>query len=50
VTAAGAFAVERHCTERRRGRVDDVAAGSIIGYAVEAAAADGDIVKIIDHP
>jgi hypothetical protein len=27
-----------------------VVAGSIIGYAVEAAAADGDIVKIIDHP
>jgi hypothetical protein len=49
-TAAGAFAVGAALYGAAAGKVDDVAAGSIIGYAVEAAAADGDIVKIIDHP
>ena len=50
VTAAGAFAVGAALYGAAAGKVDDVLAGSIIGYAVEAATADGDIVRIIDHP
>jgi len=50
VTAAGAFAVGAALYGAAAGKVDDVIAGSIIGYAVEAATADGDIVKIIVTP
>ncbi len=50
VTAAGAFAVGAALYGAAAGKVDDVVSGSIIGYAVEAATADGDIVKVIDHP
>jgi hypothetical protein len=49
-TAAGAFAVGAALYGAAAGKVDDVISGSIIGYAVEAATADGDIVRIIDHP
>lgn len=49
-TAAGAFAVGAALYGAAAGKVDDVLAGAIIGYAVEAAGADGDIVRIVDHP
>jgi hypothetical protein len=50
VAAAGAFAVGAALYGAAAGKVDDVVSGAIIGYAVEAATADGDIVKIVDHP
>lgn len=48
VTAAGAFSAGATLYGAADGKVDDVVVGSPIGYAGEAATADGDIVEMIE--
>lgn len=50
MTAAGAISVNTHVHPADDGKVDDAVAGPVIGYALEAATADGDIIEVLPIP
>ena len=49
MTAAGAFAQGAPIYGAASGKIDDVASGAVIGIALEAAVADGDVVEVVYH-